>query len=87
MGSDSTPSASNRGAQVAAALEAIYAVIDVIRETGPIPSGHLYATMMGAIDIHTYNAIIDIAIKSGRVRRDNHMLSWVPPAEPGEGRV
>ena len=44
--------------EVEATIAVIKAVADVIRELGSIPSGHLYARLMGHLNIDQYNTII-----------------------------
>jgi hypothetical protein len=65
--------------QRTAVVELIAAVAEVIRTAGEIPSGHLYAAMMGKVDIHTYNAILSTLKGSKLVVEKNHLLTWVGP--------
>jgi hypothetical protein len=55
------------------------AMTEAIRTKGEIPSGELYATVMGTMDIHTYNAILSKIKGSGLVVEKNHLLVWVGP--------
>jgi hypothetical protein len=66
-------------AQTVAVVELLAAVAEVIRTAGEIPSGHLYAAMMGKVDIHTYNAMLRMIKGSGLVVEKNHLLVWVGP--------
>ena len=53
-------------------------VAETIREVRQVPSGHLYAMLMGKMSIATYEAIINTLINAKLVKRDgHHMLTWV----------
>ena len=65
--------------QVAAALEAVRAVADAIRELKRVPSGHLYAQLMPLMDLATYDKIIGTLKGAGLVREEFHELIWVEP--------
>lgn len=55
-------------------------VAEAIQALKQVPSGHLYAHVMGHIGWTEYNAIITALIKSKLVRRDaHHMLVWIGP--------
>lgn len=56
----------------------IQIVADAIQEAGPhgIPSGHLYAVMMHAVNLQTYTYAIDILKESGAVTEQFHRLFW-----------
>ena len=68
--------------EVAAAVEAVAAVAEAIRELGSVPSGHLYAAsvMPAGIELATYERILGILKGAGLVAEDgSHMLTWVGP--------
>lgn len=68
--------------QVNAALEMVRAVGDAIREAGEVPSGHLYAVLMGKVDLAGYERMVDMLVGAGLVERaPNHLLRWVGPAK------
>jgi hypothetical protein len=52
-------------------------VADAIKELGSVPSGHLYAGLMGHMDLRTYNAVIKFLTEEGLVTQSNHLLTWV----------
>jgi len=56
--------------------KAVGAIDDAIKEAGEdgIPSGHLYAAVMGHMNLDTYNGIIDILKKAGKVKEENFLL-------------
>lgn len=69
-------------AQVRAALAMLRAVADAIQEVGQAPAGPMYAMLAGTISLNDFNAMIDMLVKSGLVKRDgNHMLTWIGPAK------
>jgi hypothetical protein len=52
-----------------------------IRDLGSVPSGHLYAQLMGILTLDQYNAIID-ALKSAKmVSESGYLLTWIGPKE------
>lgn len=55
------------------------AVAEAIREAGEIPSGTLYAMLLGRIDIHGYTKMLAILKSSGLVAETNHLLRWTGP--------
>lgn len=62
--------------QTQAALGIIQAVAEAIRSLGSVPSGELYAQLMGKLTLEQYNQIIDILIRSGVVKQSSHVLTW-----------
>ena len=58
----------------------IAAMAEAIRALGEVPSGHLYAHVMGSMDLPTYQYIIDRLIGAGLVTMDrSHLLHWIGP--------
>lgn len=64
-------------AQVKAAVQVMVAVGEAIKELGSVPSGHLYARLMSHMTLETYNKIIGVLVKTGAVKEENHLLTWV----------
>jgi len=62
--------------QLVAGLDTLRALADTIQELGEVPSGHLYASVMGVIDIHGYQRAIGLLVKSGAVRQSGDLLVW-----------
>ena len=61
-------------------IEACKAVADAIKELKQVPSGHLYAHLMGKLSLGQYEYIIGILIGAKLVKRDpSHLLHWVGP--------
>ena len=72
--------------QIVAALKALKALADAIRDFGRIPSGHLYAQVMGHMSLETYNSMI-ARLKGASlvVEEKNHELIWIGPTFDGNG--
>lgn len=58
-------------------VQTVNVVGEAIKELGEVPSGHLYASVMGYTDIHTYNTIIGLLVKAGKITNKGHLLKWV----------
>ena len=66
--------------RLAAVAGLIAAVAETIRDLGSVPSGHLYAQLMGHMSFESYEAIIGWLVRSGVVRREpSHLLVWTGP--------
>ena len=51
---------------------------EAIRTAGQIPSGTLYALLMGQMSLAYYEALIDHLVRSGLIRKDDsHLLTWI----------
>lgn len=67
-------------ALVALATE-VYAVIKEATEKSSlrgIPSGHLYASLMGKMDIDAYNSLIDLLKAQDLIVEENYLLRAKP---------
>lgn len=67
--------------QLMAGFNLVMLVADTIRQAGEIPSGHLYATVMGTLPLEAYNTVIEKLKKTGLVTEKNHLLKWVGPVK------
>lgn len=65
--------------QVWAAINAVRAIADLIKEVKQVPSGVIYSQVMQHMDLATYNGIIAVLKSSGLVTEQNFMLTWVEP--------
>lgn len=66
--------------QIQAALEVTRAIAETIRELKEVPSGQLYAHVMGSMSLHQYEQIINALVNAGLVERtDSHLLRWIEP--------
>jgi hypothetical protein len=64
--------------QLAAGLDVIRAVAEAIRELRTVPSGNLYAHVMGRLSIQEYEKVIGILKGADLVRESSdHLLTWV----------
>lgn len=62
--------------EIRATVETIRAIADCIRDAGSIPSGNLYALVMGHLSLSQFQSIIGILERSGLVRQSGHVLHW-----------
>ena len=70
-------------AQAKAAAGVVLAVADCIRELCTVPSGHLYARLMGHLTIDDYQSVIATLARAGLVREHpSHLLEWIGPSGP-----
>jgi len=66
--------------RLAAVAGLIAAVAETIRELDSVPSGYLYAQLMGHMSFESYEAVIGWLVRSGVVRREtSHLLVWTGP--------
>lgn len=70
-----TPSAQSHADGKAALLAAI-AIAEAIREAERIPSGTLYAMLVGKIDLEGYGRIIRSLQNAGLIKVTAHELIW-----------
>lgn len=63
--------------QEKAAMQIVLAVGEAIKELGSVPSGHLYAHLMGRMSLETYTKVIALLVKVGAVKEENNLLTWV----------
>ena len=66
---------------------------EAIRAAGQIPSGVLYAMMMGQISLEVYESILDRLVGAGLIRdtggtrpMPTHLLTWIGPRIREEGK-
>lgn len=65
--------------QVKAALGMVMAVGDALQELGSVPSGELYARLMGHMTIGLYTKVIDTLKGANLVKEQAHLLTWIGP--------
>lgn len=65
--------------QVSAAFQITALVCEAIREAKRIPSGELYATLMGKMDLETYNKMLATIKRTGLVEERANELIWTGP--------
>lgn len=62
--------------QLQAGLAALRAIADAVRELKQVPSGHIYAAVMGTMDINAYEKAIGLLCNSGVIRKNGDLLVW-----------
>jgi hypothetical protein len=63
-----------------AAFKIVHAVAEAVRELKEIPSGHLYARLMGHLSLDQYEQVVALLVRTKLVEKDaSHMLRWVGP--------
>lgn len=72
--------------QLGAAIKMTQAIAEAIRELGEVPSGHLYAIVIGQVTMEQYARIIDVLKGAGLVEEKNHVLKWAGPTLVGGAR-
>lgn len=66
--------------QAKAALGAAMAIAETIRELKEVPSGILYANVMGHMSFDVYQRVIEVLTNAGLVaQQPNHLLRWIGP--------
>ena len=64
-----------------AVVRIAHAVAETIRELGQVPSGHLYARLMGVMELHQYEQVIGLLVDARLIERGrSHLLRWIGPA-------
>lgn len=66
---------------IKAVIGMVMAVGDTIRDLGSVPSGELYARLMGHMTLNTYNMLIERLKGAGVVKEEAHLLTWIGPAK------
>lgn len=59
---------------IEAAGRASLAILETVVACGSVPSGHLYARLMGIVSLDTYNAIISALVKAEMITNRGHLL-------------
>ena len=60
--------------EIEATLQTVKAIAEAIRDLGTVPSGHLYARVMGFMSLDQYNQIIGILKRQGLITESYHEL-------------
>lgn len=65
-------------AELDAAIGVLHAVAEAIRALGSIPSGHLYARLMGSnMSFETYTQVIATLVRAKLITNQNNVITWV----------
>lgn len=70
-----------RAQAITAAIQTAAALGDTIRALGSVPSGHLYAQVMGHMSLDSYQGCITLLKQAELVEEKNHLLTWVGPSK------
>jgi hypothetical protein len=67
---------------IKAHIEVLKTIAECIKAAGAmgLPSGHLYAMLMGSMDIDTYNQYIGMLKKAGIIAESNYLLTYIKKA-------
>ena len=65
--------------EIEAAIEICAILGQAIKKAGPegVPSGHLYAQVMSALSLNTYNTAIASLKRSGLISESHFVLTWI----------
>lgn len=66
-----------------AALQTLLVVAEAIRDLGEVASGKLYVHLMGHMSLEVYNKIIEILVKQGVCKVENHLITYLGPKKEG----
>lgn len=71
-------------ATVTATFELLKALAETIHHAGEIPSGELYARIMGKVTLRDYNRLVAALKRTGLVTETpGHLLRWIGPENLG----
>ncbi len=65
-----------------AAMRVVLAVGETIRELGSVPSGYLYAGLMGKMSLGQYQGIIHCLKAAKLISERGHLLTWIGTTQP-----
>lgn len=63
-------------ADIEAAVQIASAIAGAIKDLGEVPSGHLYARVMGHMSLQTYELILTMLQRAGLIEVKNHLITW-----------
>ncbi len=65
--------------QLQSAFDKVAALAEAIHSLGRVPSGHLYAQVMGVMSLAEYESCIRALKGAKLVSESNHELTWIGP--------
>lgn len=65
--------------QLKAGLKMLMVVAETVREAGEVPSGTIYAALIGKVDMAGYESMIRTLKNAGLIEEKFHMLRWIGP--------
>jgi transcriptional regulator CtsR len=64
--------------QINGGLQVVQAIAEAIRELKQVPSGKLYAMVMGKLSLEQYEKVIQILVDARLVKKhQSHLLEWI----------
>ena len=63
-------------AEVKTAIKIMAAVASSVKELGRVPSGHVYAMLMGRMDFQQFQAMENCLLKTGLVKKEGDEYVW-----------
>ena len=69
----------NASTQRAAAFQILAAITETIRDLKQVPSGELYARLMGHMSFEAYQRILQTVQNTGLITVKGHMITWTGP--------
>ena len=72
-------------AEIGAAIDVIRVLAEAVRAAGPrgVPSGHLYAHVMGVLSLGQYESALGVLKRAVLIAEDARLLTWTGPALEG----
>lgn len=67
-------------AEFKSAITLLQAIAEAIRELKQVSAAHLYAQVMGALELEQFERIINTLVDTGLVERRRDLLVWKEPA-------
>jgi hypothetical protein len=81
---NSTDNKSETRRQLESAFQALRALAEIIRHADEVPSGELYARLMGRVTLEDYTRLIETLKRTGLVTETpGHLLRWTGPKNLG----
>lgn len=65
--------------QIKGVIDMTLAVAATIQELKQVPSGHLYAQLMGRITLDDWYIIVNTLKQADVIKESNHLLIWTGP--------
>ena len=72
--------------QLRAGIDALLALCEAIRSLGSVPSGVLYAHVMGVMSIDANASAVATMKGAGLVAEEGHVLRWTGPTFDADGK-
>jgi hypothetical protein len=65
--------------QIKDAVDFVVTLAELVRASGRIPAGHLYALVMDRCDLTNFESFLSRLVGARLVRRDGDVLVWIGP--------